>query len=230
MARAGAALGWLSTALALALAAALFFRPLLPLPRPTHYVGGDFLSYFYPIYHYVAEEVAAGRLPHWTPFVGAGYPLLADIEAGVLYPPARLLGLLAGPPSYVTLELYALAHYLVAGLGMLALGSQAGLGPLPAGVGALVLMLSGFLWAHAAHLSRRPRSPGPWSPAAWWRCSSSAGTRRSRSTASSRWDSSASPYSGGAGARSPGGAASPCPPSPWPRCSWAPPSRARSSP
>jgi hypothetical protein len=140
-------------ALALVLAAGLYFRDLLPLPEPSRYIGGDFASYFYPVFRYVAEEVGAGRLPHWTPYLGAGYPLLADIEASVLYPPIRLLTVFTGPPSYIGLEIYAIGHYVLAGLGMLALGRQIGLSVLAASVSAVAFMLSGFEWAHSAHLS-----------------------------------------------------------------------------
>jgi hypothetical protein len=39
----------------------------------------------------VTQELFAGRLPHWTPYAGFGFPLLADIEATVL--PKFYLGL-----------------------------------------------------------------------------------------------------------------------------------------
>ncbi|HEV8308618.1 MAG TPA: hypothetical protein VGW35_13230, partial [Methylomirabilota bacterium] len=138
--------------LALTLAAGLFFKDLLPLPQPRRYLGGDFAILFYTAFRYVAEEVGAGQLPHWTPYVGVGYPLLADIQTAVFYPPIRLLTLVTGPPSYLALELYAIAHYVLAGLGMLALGRQAGLPLLAASLGAVALMFSGFFWGHVAHL------------------------------------------------------------------------------
>jgi hypothetical protein len=139
--------------LAIIVGAGLFFWPLMPSSRPTRYIASDFASYFYPVFRYVAEEIAAGRLPYWTPYVGAGYPLLADIEACVFYPPIRLMTLLAGPPGYLALELYAIGHYVVAGVGMLMLGRRVGLPVVAAGVAALTFMLSGFGWAHSAHLT-----------------------------------------------------------------------------
>jgi hypothetical protein len=149
--------------LALVIAAGLYFRELLPLPEPRRYLGGDFASYFYPVYRYVAEEIAAGRLPHWTPYVGVGYPLLSDIEASVLYPPIRLMTLLLGPASYVALELYTIAHFVLAGLGMLLLGRTLGLTVVAAGVAALTFMFSGFFWAHASHLTIvQTASWAPW--------------------------------------------------------------------
>src|SRR5439155_12673992 len=51
------------------------------------------------------------------------------------------------------LEWYAMAHSLVAGLGMLVLGRELGLEVVAASVGALTFMGSGFLWAHGAHLT-----------------------------------------------------------------------------
>ncbi len=128
--------------LALVIAAGLYFREILPLPEPQRYFGGDFASYFYPVYRYVAEETGAGRLPHWTPYVGVGYPLLSDIEASVLYPPIRLMTLFTGPPSYLVLELYAIAHFVLAGLGMLLLGRTLGLPVVAASVAAVTFVFS----------------------------------------------------------------------------------------
>jgi hypothetical protein len=138
---------------AFVLAVGLYFRDLLPLPSPTRYFSSDFASYFYPVFHYVAEEIGSGRLPHWAPYVGVGYPLLSDIEASVFYPPIRLLTLLTGPPSYSVLTLYSIAHYLAAGLGMLALGRAIGLTVPAAALGGFVFMFSGFLWGHSGHLT-----------------------------------------------------------------------------
>jgi hypothetical protein len=151
--RACRAAGFVLPPVALTLAALVYFRELLPLPQPTRYLAGDFASYFYPVFRYVAEEIQAGRMPHWTPYLGVGYPLLSDIEASVFYPPIRLLTWLVGPPTYLALEIYAIAHYVIAGLGMFVLLRQVGLPALAAGAGALPFMLSGFLWAHAAHLT-----------------------------------------------------------------------------
>jgi hypothetical protein len=139
--------------LALVVAAGLYFREILPLPEAQRYFGGDFASYFYPVYRYVAEEIGAGRLPHWAPYVGVGYPLLSDIEASVFYPPIRLMTLFTGPPSYLALELYAIAHFVLTGLGMLLLGRTLGLPVVPASVAALTFMFSGFFWAHSSHLT-----------------------------------------------------------------------------
>ena len=123
-------------------------------PGAVRSFGGDFASYFYPVTAYAAADLAAGRLvPHWSPHVGVGYPLLADIEVAVLYPPRLVLALLTGSPSYRALEAYALGHQLLAGLGMLVLLRRIGLALPAAGAGGLVFMLSGFFWAHAAHLS-----------------------------------------------------------------------------
>ncbi|MBI2879871.1 MAG: YfhO family protein [Candidatus Rokubacteria bacterium] len=123
-------------------------------PGASRSFGGDFASYFYPVTAYAAADLAAGRLvPHWSPHVGVGYPLLADIEAAVLYPPRLLLALLGGHLSYQALEAYALGHLLLAGLGMLTLLRRIGLGLLAASAGGLAFMLSGFFWGHAAHLT-----------------------------------------------------------------------------
>src|SRR5262249_46448908 len=51
------------------------------------------------------------------------------------------------------LEMYAVAHFVAAGIGMLVLGREIGLPVLPASLGAIVFMFSGFFWAHASHLT-----------------------------------------------------------------------------
>lgn len=123
-------------------------------PGAVRSFGGDFASYFYPVSAAAAADLAAGRLfPHWSPHVGVGYPLLADIEVAVLYPPRLVLALPGGALSYQALETYALGHLLLAGLGMLTLLRRIGLGLPAAATGGLAFMLSGFFWAHAAHLS-----------------------------------------------------------------------------
>ena len=50
----------------------------------------DLGTYFYPMRFSVAESFKAGELPLWDRHVAMGYPLLADFQSGVFYPPAVL--------------------------------------------------------------------------------------------------------------------------------------------
>ena len=49
-------------------------------------VGVDIFTYFYPYRAAVNEALAAGRLPLWNPDLFMGAPLLANAQAGALYP------------------------------------------------------------------------------------------------------------------------------------------------
>jgi hypothetical protein len=143
--------------------AAFYFWPVMG-PSPTRTITGDLAAYTYPLRRYVTQELFAGRLPQWTPYAGFGFPLLADIEAGVLYPVSLVGSLLSGGElSYRAVEIEDALHYVVAGLGMFLFLGRTGLGWAAAMVGALTLMFSGFFWAHAAHVTIvQSASWAPW--------------------------------------------------------------------
>jgi hypothetical protein len=63
----------------------------LPLWRGHGLVGGDIYTYCFPQKAYYAEELSHGRIPFWNPRFGHGYPLLAESQTGVFYPPHLLL-------------------------------------------------------------------------------------------------------------------------------------------
>lgn len=54
-------------------------------------VGGDIYPYFLPQKIVLAESFAAGEIPLWHNLTGLGYPLLAESQAGVFYPPHQIL-------------------------------------------------------------------------------------------------------------------------------------------
>jgi hypothetical protein len=143
--------------------AGVYFWPLLR-PGAGRSLGGDFAAQTVPWRRYVTAELFAGRLPHWAPKVGLGFPLLADIETNVFYPVALLVSLLAGPePSYRTLEVQSALHHVVAGAGMYLLLARVGAGAVGAFGGAALFAFSGFFWAHGAHLTVvQSASWGPW--------------------------------------------------------------------
>ena len=135
----------------LAMAAALYFWPVVG-PAHTRSITSDLAAYTYPWRRYVTQELFQGRLPQWTPYAGFGFPLLADIEATVLYPGSLVGSLVSGGElSYRAVELEDVLHYVVASLGMFLFLGRTGLGWAGAMVGGLTLMFSGFFWAHVAH-------------------------------------------------------------------------------
>ena len=78
----------------------------------------DAAHYYYPLYHKVQAEWAAGRVPLWDPSENAGMPLLGNPTAAVLYP-GKLVFALASYPWAV--RLYAVGHSALALAGVWAL-------------------------------------------------------------------------------------------------------------
>lgn len=95
---------------------AIFFAPLLlGLARLPN---GDFTAQFHSFALFQSSEVAAGRLPFWSPGSYGGFPFAADTQAAVFYP-LRWLTLLATLPwglSVYALQLEALGHVWLAGV------------------------------------------------------------------------------------------------------------------
>jgi hypothetical protein len=54
-------------------------------------IGGDVYSYYFPQKTFYADRLAAGELPLWNSLAGHGYPLVAESQTGVFYPPNLLL-------------------------------------------------------------------------------------------------------------------------------------------
>lgn len=54
-------------------------------------VGGDTYPYFFPQKQVMADQFAEGRLPLWNDRTGLGYPLHAESQAGIFYPPNQIL-------------------------------------------------------------------------------------------------------------------------------------------
>ena len=102
----------------------------------------DVLHYYWPMRSAAAQLIGNFELPHWSPFAQSGLPFLADIHAGVFYPPHALYQLASFPRAYAWL---VFLHHLAAGVGALVFFRQLGAGRVAAVSGALVYMLSGYV-------------------------------------------------------------------------------------
>ena len=87
---------------------ALALVPMAPLVCGRSFVGGDLLPLFLPLLAGVQEALQAGALHTWDPRLFGGYPALAALQAGSLYPPHLLL--LALAPLLLALKLSYLLH------------------------------------------------------------------------------------------------------------------------
>src|SRR5919199_1243569 len=95
-------------------------RPLLPLPALLFIAalwvaglprgGGDFNSFYYPLYRFAAERIQAGDFPLWNPRLWGGMPFAADQQTGLFSPLNLAAFLLARPFEYGTLEWLAIVQ------------------------------------------------------------------------------------------------------------------------
>lgn len=86
--------------------------PLLRREAPSFRDQADF---FFPLKLYTADRLLRGELPLWNPLSGSGEPWLANLQAGVFYPPS-LLFLLHSPS--LAAGLFLLLHFAVAVTGL----------------------------------------------------------------------------------------------------------------
>jgi hypothetical protein len=105
---------------------------------------------FVPWHRIAINSMRLGELPLWNPMVGMGAPLLANLQSALIYPPNLLL-LLVGPEHghgyLVTL------HLIFAGIGMVLLARQLGIGPFGQLLAGLSFSLSGYMVARAWFIS-----------------------------------------------------------------------------
>jgi hypothetical protein len=102
----------------------------------------DVLHYYWPMRVAAAELVRNFELPQWSAFAQSGLPFLADIHAGIFYPPHALYQFVSFPRAYAWL---LFLHHVAAGIGALVFLRQLGMARVAALCGALVYMLSGYL-------------------------------------------------------------------------------------
>ncbi len=143
------ALPYLAGLVLVAALLAAFFGPVLGGGQV--YYTGDIARIYHPQRVALGESLSEGRLPWWTPEVGLGYPMLAEGEIGALYPLNWPLYATLSPERALSLAI--VLHYLLAGLGMYALGRVLGLARASALLGGIVYALGGFNIAHLSHIS-----------------------------------------------------------------------------
>ena len=110
----------------------------------------DGVDVHYASQRYLSDELHAGRLPLWTPFIFSGFPFLADLQVAAWYPlnwPFFALGI---TPKSIQLEL--VLHGFIACSGAYLLARRL-VGPgLPAVVTGMLYGLSGWFATHSQHV------------------------------------------------------------------------------
>jgi hypothetical protein len=105
----------------------------------------------YPLKLLYGRILHNGELPLWSPYEYAGFPLLGNIEVGVLYPPNLLFYWLFSSETAYNL-LYVL-HFALAAFFTFAYVRLLGTGRLPAFLAGLVFGFTGFMHIEALHLN-----------------------------------------------------------------------------
>ncbi len=136
----------------LVLALATLFYPLANL---TSFWWGLPTLQFVPWRVYAAEQLGDGILPLWNALNGAGAPLFANYQSGLLYPFNWLSLIAPADPTttgYVGLmasimSIVAVLHLFIAGWGMYRLTGRLGLSDFGRGMSAISFALGGYLVA-----------------------------------------------------------------------------------
>jgi hypothetical protein len=109
----------------------------------------DTTVFYFPLMSWLAQQLHAGVFPLWTPQFFGGYPIFADGEVGLAYPPV-LLALLSLPPERAFIAL-RLVHLALAGGGMFFLARTWRLPYPSAALAGVVFTLGSFLQAQIHH-------------------------------------------------------------------------------
>jgi len=133
----------------------LLYEPRLTLnqglPIPDDFFTSDLMNDRYPARVELGRALRAGRLPLWTRLIYCGFPLQANPETGLVYPPNLLLfGLL--PPA-LALNYSILLKFFLAGLFVYLLAGRLGAAPGAALASGIAFAWCGFAVAHLRHLN-----------------------------------------------------------------------------
>ncbi len=112
----------------------------VPLFSRRNFSGRDLIAYNLPMESVIHDAYARGRLPVWSADVSGGRPLMPNPNAGALYPVRALLSPLPFPLSA---KVFPVLHWILSGLGVLALALACGRSRAAAWVGAVTYVFSG---------------------------------------------------------------------------------------
>ena len=125
-----------------------FVRLLLPGDSIVSDPWRDYGALHLPLSEFAREELLAGRLPLWNPYLGCGQPLHAAQQASLCYPLATPLVVACGANGGLKLSLFA--HLAMCFIGTYLVARRLDLSPSAAGYAALATTWSGALMGHLA--------------------------------------------------------------------------------
>jgi len=77
------------------------------------FFAGDVMNVYSPWQEYNQEALSAGRLPLWSDDFFAGFPLFAESQGAIFYPPTRLIYALS--PRSMAFSFDVIFHFILAG-------------------------------------------------------------------------------------------------------------------
>ena len=145
----------------------VFFRRVLI--NPDRHIPYDLLGFHTPLADFIAYALRQGEWPWWDPFPYCGYPLHADIQAQLFYPPAWLAIAArnwgAAGTMFYWLEWLVAGHVALAGVLAFWLSRRLGCGVGAALLAGTAFQLGAFFSSQAQHLGAV--CAAAWMPLAW---------------------------------------------------------------
>jgi hypothetical protein len=135
-------------ALAVFVAAAMALHWSGLLGGPAYYER-DTQLFYYPLAHWIGDQLRAGHYPLWIPAIFTGYPIFADGELGLLYLPQVLL--LWSLPTALAIVWLRVLHVVLAATFMFIFLRTLRVGRVAAVGGGLVFAFGSFLTAQMHH-------------------------------------------------------------------------------
>lgn len=137
-------------ALSVVVAVGIFYADWLTGRR---YIWEDLLYHFYPAVVFLTSALRDLRMPLWDAGLRCGMPFLSEVQAGVIYPPNWILGLINWGERlpWLVYQWYLVAHVLLAGAGMYLFLGELRLAPAARSAGAITFCFSGFMAMRIIH-------------------------------------------------------------------------------
>ncbi|MGQ9758146.1 MAG: glycosyltransferase [Actinomycetota bacterium] len=124
----------------------LFFRHLVLLQKVPWF--SDIKNYYLPNWQYLSGLLKSGGFAFWCPGIYCGFPLFADSEMALFYPPTPLFLLL---PTTAGFNFFLVAHYLLGGCFLYLYCRRLRLGRSASCFASAPFTISGFFLAHLVH-------------------------------------------------------------------------------
>lgn len=115
--------------------------------------GRDLIALNHPIEKAIHDAYSRGRLPVWIEEISGGRPLLANPNAGALYPARAALAIVPFP---LAMRLFPVLHWAVSGFGMIVLLGSLGASRTAALLGAVTYVFSGVGVSQCVYTNLHP--------------------------------------------------------------------------